>query len=790
MNNRLDNSPEANVTARTEPEAFRFSTKAGTLRGLSRAMDADIFCDQIIIARTTWDCADTQQALDAACSRFVGKTLAVRSSAALEDGWENSFAGVNLSLTHVAPTPDALGAAVQAVFGSYAETSHHDEVLIQPMVDDVVISGVVLTRDLDTGGPYYAINYDDFSGRTDTVTGGAKSKTVLVHRSRPDALRSPRFRRLVTHVIEIERVTSTAELDIEFCITADDRIYILQVRPLAARKMWTMISDQETDNMIGRVRSQVITLLGPDDLACGKKSVLSEMTDWNPAEMIGKTPRPLALSLYRYLITDEIWARARANMGYRFVDGPLLHSIEGRPYIDVRRSFNSFLPAGLDDTFAAALVEHQIAVLSEAPALHDKVEFEIAVTCNDMNFAAARDRLKAGGFADADINELEVRLSRLTQAAIDPAHDVVAQRLALTEHLVAHRHQGDLDFQTYLRNTLAACRTYGTLPFSELARHGFIAVSMLKAICARGIFSDDERDGFMRSINTVATEFVHDIHAVTTQQGSMSAFLQRYGHLRPGTYDIESWRYDEQPELYLGTSTPQSVTPETFELTTTMRGNIQVLIDEAGFHISPDQLFSYIRRSVQAREAAKFAFTHCISDSLKAIGHWAEGLGFSREEASFLTIEEIFAAPDRHAAGEQIAAAREMNALTMSVRLPEIIVDAADVDVVRLPIGQPTFITNKSTTSRTILLGSHEIVDIDNRIVLIESADPGFDWVFSHPIRGLITMYGGANSHMAIRCAEFGMPAAIGCGERLFQNLSKADVIELNCAARRVGTPR
>ena len=76
--------------------------------------------------------------------------------------------------------------------------------------------------------------------------------------------------------------------------------------------------------------------------------------------------------------------------------------------------------------------------------------------------------------------------------------------------------------------------------------------------------------------------------------------------------------------------------------------------------------------------------------------------------------------------------------------------------------------------------------NIDGYIVLIKSADPGFDWIFSHDIRGLITMYGGANSHMAIRCAEFGLPAAIGCGKRLFETLIKAPVVELNCAARKV----
>ena len=35
------------------------------------------------------------------------------------------------------------------------------------------------------------------------------------------------------------------------------------------------------------------------------------MPDWNPAEIIGTGPKPLAFSLYRGLITNDIWARQR-----------------------------------------------------------------------------------------------------------------------------------------------------------------------------------------------------------------------------------------------------------------------------------------------------------------------------------------------------------------------------------------------------------------------------------------------------------------------------------------------
>ena len=70
--------------------------------------------------------------------------------------------------------------------------------------------------------------------------------------------------------------------------------------------------------------------------------------------------------------------------------------------------------------------------------------------------------------------------------------------------------------------------------------------------------------------------------------------------------------------------------------------------------------------------------------------------------------------------------------------------------------------------------------------MIIESADPGYDWIFSHGIAGLVTKYGGANSHMAIRSAEFGIPAAIGLGEVDYQQFRVARLLELDCAGRQL----
>ena len=42
-------------------------------------------------------------------------------------------------------------------------------------------------------------------------------------------------------------------------------------------------------------------------------------------------------------------------------------------------------------------------------------------------------------------------------------------------------------------------------------------------------------------------------------------------------------------------------------------------------------------------------------------------------------------------------------------------------------------------------------------------------------------MYGGANSHMAIRANELSIPAVIGVGESDFKFFSQTKIVELDC---------
>ena len=131
---------------------------------------------------------------------------------------------------------------------------------------------------------------------------------------------------------------------------------------------------------------------------------------------------------------------------------------------------------------------------------------------------------------------------------------------------------------------------------------------------------------------------------------------------------------------------------------------------------------------------------------------------------------------------KQIKKYRIQNQIEQYVHLPSILFSRNDFTIIQDYIAKPNFITDKQLTSNTILLENFEQLEkIKSKIVIIENADPGFDWIFTKNPSGLITKYGGMASHMAIRCAELNLPAAIGCGDILFEKLKVSTKISLDC---------
>jgi phosphohistidine swiveling domain-containing protein len=191
------------------------------------------------------------------------------------------------------------------------------------------------------------------------------------------------------------------------------------------------------------------------------------------------------------------------------------------------------------------------------------------------------------------------------------------------------------------------------------------------------------------------------------------------------------------------------------------------------------------------REYGKFIFTRSVSDTLEIIAAFGEENGLSREEMSHVPLHHLLDLEAASAEGDveerlrSIAEdAAERHALSIAIRLPQVLFDEAGVHVVPFQVSHPNFITHKKITASCVYVRTDtSTLNLTGKIVLIENADPGFDWIFAQQIGGLITKYGGANSHMAIRCAEFGIPAAIGCGEQRFEMFTSSHELHLDCSA-------
>lgn len=776
-----------------------FGSKAETLERLEGQLNHGRVLPQVRFTVSEWRIAAEDVLARLFLQDWGSKPVIVRSSSLAEDSGCESLAG------HFASVKDVCGLeqirhAVETVIASFGAHRNEDQVFIQPMLSGVSFSGVAFSRDPRNAGHYLVINYDATSGSTDSITSGRSNEvaTIYVDKTAPPPAEHP-FAGLVSLLHELEALLKHDALDIEFAMIGKE-LFLLQARPLVLREAAALDLKEHQHTLMG-IRDKVRQLSQPHPYLHGSRSVFGVMPDWNPAEIIGIRPRPLALSTYKELVTDNVWAYQRDNYGYRNLRSfPLLISFAGLPYIDVRVSFNSFVPTNIDHDLAERLVNYYINRLIEKPANHDKVEFEIIYSCYTLDLHDRLENLQEQGFSAEDCRVLADSLRNLTNCII---HDAGLWKKDIERlHKLEERHRtiisSSLPKVDKIYWLLEDCKRYGTLPFAGLARAGFIAVQMLKSLVATGVLRHSDYDQFMGSLDTVSSQMSFDLEHL-----SRPAFLDKYGHLRPGTYDVTSPRYDEMPDRYFNWSNPRdgeksgrrdtdrrhADRPE-FAISLQQMNRLENLLQEHRIEHGVLSLFNFIKGAIEGREFAKFVFSRSLSDALKLLGELGEEYGFSREEISYVDIEVIrrlygSSADIARTLSQSTAEGKERYAITRQVALPPLITSAEDIFLFEIPVNEPNFITLKVASGRVVGVDS-ERNKLRGNILMIPSADPGFDWIFSHQVGGFITMYGGVNSHMAIRAGELGIPAVIGAGESLYRSWEQATLLEIDCAQQKV----
>ena len=773
-----------------------FQSKSSTLKLLKKHLNRSKIEDVFDFTVNEWN-NDETLILNTINKKFSSKII-IRSSAIGEDSLEKSQAGNFLSILDVNPKSKSnIKSAINSVINSYENKNNfnnQNQILIQTQTKNIKISGVIFTRTSEIGSPYYIINYET-TGATDGVTKGIVNNTVKIFRNTNLKKLDSTWNLLLNSVKEIENIVNNTFLDIEFGITKSNKIIIFQVRPITTLSSKNIIDDKKIEKLITSSKKQ-FNKIDQERSLIGKHTIFSDMADWNPAEIIGHETNILDYSLYDFLIMDYAWHKGRQNIGYQKINNGLMLRFGNKPYVDIRASFNSLIPNNISKNLKNKLINFYFNKLEKHPYFHDKIEFEILFSCYEPFLEERLNELKLYNFSNSEIKILEKNLLEFTNNIINNFNNISLEcdnsinkmkknRIQILKKLKNSTHTYK-DLMTTSDLLLKDCKFLGTIYFSTMARIAFIASIILKNLVKNGFITTKFVDDFMNSINSPLSQFQNDQMNYMKNKISKKQFLEKYGHLRPGTYDITALRYDKDTRFL------QNM--EYFNLKPSKKNllkfkNLDKIFEESGLIFSKINFYDFVKKSIVQREEMKFEFTKNLSDSIELIAEAGEKLGFSRDDLSNLELKTLINDSKKLQTKilkekwiKKIKQSKKKKIINKNMILPPIISSKDDFNFVSYPSSKPNFITSKKLFSELVPVEKiNDISILTGKIILLQNADPGYDWIFSYNPSGLITKYGGVASHMAIRCAELGLPAAIGCGELLYEKLKNASKIHLDC---------
>lgn len=778
---------------------MEFSSKSNVLKSLQKSLKKSKIEKIYDFSVSNWT-KNEKVILDEISNNFQSKII-VRSSAIGEDSVNSSEAGSYESILNVSSnSKNKIKSAINSIIFSYNQKGNfnkNNQILIQNQTSNVIMSGVIFTKTEDIGAPYYVINYDD-GKNTDTVTKGEINKVVKIFRNSIKI--DKKFSKIIESIKEVENIFKQYSLDIEFALTKSNKVVIFQVRPITFLKNYNKISEKKIGKIIEQNKKEYLKIVKSSKY--NSKNIFSDMTDWNPSEIIGNNPNLLDYTLYDYLLLKSEWREGRKILGYQDTSPkPLMYKFGNKPYIDIIASFNSMIPSTINIKLRKKLLKYYLEKLEKNHELHDKVEFEILFSCYDFTIEKRLQDLKKHGFSIKEIKEIKKSILELTNNVFLNFSNISNNASKSIENLSKNRieierklNKSNKNYYDYLEaaeKMLKDCKENGTLPFSTMARVAFIGTIILKSLVKLSYIDVVYYENLMLTLESPLSKLKNEYNLYIKKKISKRKFLEKFGHLRPGTYDITATRYDKKNNYFENIKFLKEVKRE-------YQPKIKFKIDfsKYGLKINWYDFEEFLKKSLVQREELKFEFTRNLSDSLELIAKAGNDLGLKREEMASLDIKLIFKNYKNLSKKDLIKKFRmkiekqtDLKKNNDFLILPPIIKSENDFENVQYYYSKPNFISSKKIVGEIVnIKNNSQVLSIQNKIVLLENADPGYDWLFTKNLKGLITKYGGVASHMAIRCSEVGIPAAIGCGEIIYEKLILASEIMLDCKNQQIIT--
>ena len=124
-------------------------------------------------------------------------------------------------------------------------------------------------------------------------------------------------------------------------------------------------------------------------------------------------------------------------------------------------------------------------------------------------------------------------------------------------------------------------------------------------------------------------------------------------------------------------------------------------------------------------------------------------MSIERENLEYITIDNIMNSYSNLSNSKlkkiftkQIEENKKNQKILHKIKLPDFIEDQHDIYIHKLMNINGNFVTEKNINGEVYEIKLiKKLIKPQNKIIFIENADPGYDFIFSHNIKGLVTKY-------------------------------------------------
>ncbi len=686
--------------------------------------------------------------------------IMIRSNSSSEDKDYSSSAGKYLSIGPIEKTDlETIKKSWEMVINSYEEQDNQS-VIFQNYIENAKSVSVLTSYKVGSDSAYRTFS-TYYGSETDAITSGKYSEinNFFMHRSF-DILpkKYEKYNVYLKIVTQLEDLFKNKQLDIEMVLDKNNSPQLLQVRPLMGKKLNKESIFEEKD-VIDRNLKNYKKLNKTTADRFGTNQIYSNMSDMNPAEMIGKKPDNIAFGLYKFMFTDTTWNIQRGEFGYRkYSGGKLMELFNNVAYINVNHSLNSFLTRNLQKESCEEIINYQLNKLKENPHLHDSIEFDISRSSYVFDTVEEFSKEYKNIISPSEIikwhNDL-IQIDSQNKSTLEKNKKIILSTFSKL----------DKSFEYSKKENIKLIRDTMALPFTHHSRLGFVYFAQLNSLLEKEVISEDQKKLLLLSVNSISTKMKADAYEVKIGKKTLEGFLDVYGHIRAGNYNLLSSNLKNNLNFTESLINNSQQPLDDNILPKDIYTNIEKYFTINEIPLEASAWIDMFQEGISTRENSKFYYTKGIDGILNEVG---EKNTSDRELFDLLDIEF----------NEENTSDKRLK----NVLMPDLITSNEDFYFYEEMSKNGNYI-GQGTVIGDVLLIENEANrpnNLENKIVVIPAADPGWDWIFNYKIKSLVTKYGGPNSHMAIRCAEHNIPAILGVGENNFTVISNSKSLKID----------